>query len=77
MEIINPKHKMRELLLTKEDVKRYDEDGVIIIKDAFNKDWVDKIKEGIEVTDLGCPYWEKIQDKTPYINLKYAIARLR
>ena len=41
---------MGDLFVSAEDVARFHEDGAIHMRAAFGTDWVEKIRQGIQVT---------------------------
>ena len=38
--------------ITEEQVDQFQKDGAILLENAFSKDWIEKIKTGIEVSSF-------------------------
>jgi len=49
------------MLVTEADIERFDQDGAIVLRDVFSQEWVQKVKEGIQI-NLANPskYSEKL-----------------
>ena len=37
------------MLVTDADIEKFDQDGAIVLRNVFSEDWVQKVKEGIQV----------------------------
>ena len=37
------------MYVTEADIERFDQDGAIVLRDVFSQEWVQKVKEGIQV----------------------------
>merc|ERR1719309_819214 len=49
------------MLVTDADIEKFDQDGAIVLRNVFSDDWVQKVKEGIQI-NLATPskYSEKL-----------------